>query len=90
MPIEKLVKSYTVEVKHVVLYLNGLEKIIEIFKEISENVEIMTEEYKLDNLDEIKDTGEEVLRIAEEKCPSGQSIIALTLHKHVRRYTPLC
>ena len=51
---KKRSQSYSAKLKPVVLYFDDLEKIVEILKEISNDVEISTKEYQFENIEEVK------------------------------------
>lgn len=58
---KKLKHGYIEDFKPVVLYLDDLEKIVEILKELSDRIRIFTDEYELDSLDELQKIGQETL-----------------------------
>ncbi|MGA2466707.1 MAG: hypothetical protein ABSH06_20445 [Thermodesulfobacteriota bacterium] len=47
-------QSFSAKLKPVVLYFDDLEKIIEILKEISNDLEISTKDYQFENIEEVK------------------------------------
>ena len=58
---KKIKKSHRKMIEPVVLYFDDLEKIIEIFKEASNDIEISTDEYELETIKEIKESDKEIL-----------------------------
>jgi len=58
---KKVKYGYIEDFKPVVLYLDDLEKILEILKELSDKIRISTDEYELDSLDELHKIGQETL-----------------------------
>jgi len=59
--VKRIRQSHGEELKPVALYLDDLERIIEIFKEASDDVRILTSEYELDSIDEFRNLHEETL-----------------------------
>lgn len=58
---EKIIKSYSEDFKPVTLFLDDLEDIVGIFKEVSNKVEIIADEYKLDDSDEFSKLRKEMV-----------------------------
>ena len=58
---KKIVHSRTEYFKPVVLYLDDLEKIFEIIKEVCKKIIISTSEYEIENLNELKELNKESL-----------------------------
>lgn len=58
---EKITKSYSEKLKPVVLYLDDIQKIVDVFKEASENIEIVSSNYKFNDVDELKELKKEYI-----------------------------
>lgn len=59
---KKLIKSYSVYLKPVILYIDDLDKILEYFKEVSDTIIIQTNEYELTDIEEIKNINNDKLK----------------------------
>jgi hypothetical protein len=58
---KKKKQSHIENLRPVILYLDDIEQIVEIFKTISDKVEISTEEYKYENISELQNLSDERL-----------------------------
>ena len=58
---EQITKSKRTDLKPLVLYFEDIAKICEILSEISSEIEIETEDYKLNNIEEITELSEKII-----------------------------
>lgn len=58
---EKIPHSYSEKLKPVVLYLDDIQIIVDVFKEASENIEIVSSNYKFNDVDELKELKREYI-----------------------------
>lgn len=77
---EKIVGSHLERLPATILYIDDLEKLVEIFQEVSKEVSIILGEYKLKDFSEIATIGEETVHSVHLSCSTPH--ISLDLDSH--------